>query len=95
MLTNVCRQLFAALACIALAHWSTACAGRWSCTGSTICHSVVVRMLIWPARLLIVIILRVESESEALAALLVVCRRLGHLLLEVDNRAVVVLLEAR
>lgn len=52
-------------------------------------------MLIWPARLLIVIILRVESESEALAALLVVCRRLGHLLLEVDNRAVVVLLEAR
>ena len=52
-------------------------------------------MLVRPARLLIVVVLRVERESEALAALLIVCRRLGHLLLEVDDRAVIVLLEAR
>ena len=51
-------------------------------------------MLVRPARLLIVIILGVERESEALSALLVVRRGLGHLLFEVDDRAVIILLEA-
>ena len=52
-------------------------------------------MLVRPTRLLIVVILRVKRESEALAALLVVRRRLGHLLFEINNRAVIVLLKAR